>query len=326
MDLGANPDDEPKALAPNALFTGAGEPVELPKLDDPKAGLAAEADPNAVVPKAGLVSVVGLLAGDFESDPKLNEVLLPNEAGWPGVLAAKGELPKAGVFGSSGLEAPPVVVESLAPKADPPKGDFVGVAAASVAGFCANGLAEPKADPDPNAEAEPKADFFGSSCASFGVSFVVGVDLGDPNAPPGPKALEAPNADPVLDPPNAVDPKAEVDLAPPKAEVELAAGVGVDEPNADDPKAGVVDPNAGVGDPNARVVDPKAGVEDPNADLPNAEVEAGASVLGVLVPETLGDPKADELPNAGAAADLDTPNPELVDPNPPPKTGSLVGA
>ena len=83
MDLGAKPEDEPKALVPKALFTGAGDPlVELPKLDEPKAGFDAEADPNAVVPKAGLVSVVGLLAGDFERDPNPNEALLaPNVAG-----------------------------------------------------------------------------------------------------------------------------------------------------------------------------------------------------------------------------------------------------
>ena len=70
--MGAKPDDDPKALDPKAFFEGAGDPVELPKLDAPKAGFETDVDP-----KAGLVSVVGLLAGDFERDPNPNEVLLP---------------------------------------------------------------------------------------------------------------------------------------------------------------------------------------------------------------------------------------------------------
>ena len=129
--------------------------------------------------------------------------------------------------------------------------------------------------------------------------------LGDPKAPPGPKALDAPNAEPEPGCPKAVEPKAG-DLAPPKAEIELVAGAeGVDDPNADDPNAGLA---------------------EPNADLPNAEVEVGAtvSVLGVLAPEAAGDPKADEEPKATVG--LVVPNPELDPPNPPPKVGSFVVA
>jgi hypothetical protein len=154
----------------------------------------------------------------------------------------------------------------------------------------------------------------------------------EPNAPPCPKALDAPKADPELGCPNAVDPNA--DLAAPKAGPALAVVDGVELPNAEEPKAGVVEPNAGVLDPKAGVVDPNAGVVEPKAGVvlpepapapPNPELpKAGA---GVLAPEPPCDcdPKADPDPNAGVEGFVD-PNAEPLPPNPAPNAGSLVGA